>query len=194
VDLIAPAPANDLARRVIAGHLVGLGLPGAALDLLAPALGRDDVPARLLAARAHLRLGQAAQARLALGALEGPEAAELRARAFALNRDFGDAVATLDGQGLEAEAAGYVWPSGDWPRAREAAESPERLAMASYMEARTGAAEAPAPSADPAALAPDQAFQEPVPSLDRPTLDAARRLLAAAAQVEDFVSGLLAEK
>jgi hypothetical protein len=192
-DLIAPAPGNDAARRAIAARLVDLGLPGAALDVIAPALARDDAAARLVAARAHLRLGHGAQARLTLGALEGAEASALRARAFALNGDFTDAVTTLAANGLDAEAAPYAWPSGDWPRARAAADDPARVAMASYMEAVTGAAPPPAPAADPAALAPDQAFREPLPPLENPSLAAARRLLATGSQVEGFVEGLLAD-
>jgi hypothetical protein len=192
-DLIAPGPGNDAARRAIAARLVELGLPAAALDVIAPTLARDDAAARLVAARAHLRLGHGAQARLTLGALEGAEASELRARAFALNGNFTDAVTTLAAKGLEAEASPYAWPSGDWPRARAAADDPARVAMASYMEAVTGAAPLPAPAADPAALPPDQAFQQPVPSLANPSLDAARRLLATGAQLEGFIEGLLAE-
>ena len=65
--------------------------------------------------------------------------------------------------------------------------------MAGYMAARESGAEPPAPAADPAALAPEAAFQEPLPSLADPSLDAARRLLAAGRQVEDFVEGLLEE-
>ena len=90
--------------------------------------------------------------------------------------------------------ATYAWPSGDWPRARDAAAGdPQRQAMAAYMTARAGGA-APEPSADPAALEPDLAFQEPLPGLDRPSLGAARRLLSAGPQIGGFVEGVLAEE
>ena len=38
---------------------------------------------------------------------------------------------------------------------------------------------------------PVAAFREPLPSLERPSLDAARRLLASGAQIEGFVQNLL---
>ena len=102
-------------------------------------------------------------------------------------------VAALTASGLDA--ASYAWPSGDWTRAQDAAAGdPQRLAMAAYMNARTGGAAAPAASADPAALPPDQAFQEPLPGLDRPSLGAARRLLSAGPQIGGFVEGVLAEE
>ena len=86
----------------------------------------------------------------------GAEAAELRARAFALAGAYGEALATLADRGMAAAAAPYAWPSGDWPRARAAAaDDPARLAMAAYMTVSAGAAAAPAPSPDPAALAPE---------------------------------------
>ena len=191
--LIAPVPANDAARRAIAGRLIELGLPKAALAMLAPAYARGDAATRMLAAEAELRLGDGAAAQAALGELPGPEAAALRARAFALGGDFRAAETTLDAAGRPAAAAPYAWPAGDWPRARDTAERPDRVAMAGYMAARENAAAPPAPAADPAALAPEAAFQEPLPSLVDPSLDAARRLLAAGRQVEDFVEGLLEE-
>ncbi len=168
-DLIARAPGDDPARLAIATRLVDLGLPDPALATLGPALAAGDDAARLLAAKARLRLGQPDQARAALGTLEGPEAAEIRARSFALDGAYGQALATLADHGLTTEAAPYAWPSGDWSRARAAAAAdPERLAMAAYMTAKTGEAPPPAPSEDPAKLAPDAAFQEPLPPLEQP--------------------------
>ena len=51
----------------------------------------------------------------------------------------------------------------------------------------------PCPAEDPAALAPEAAFLEPVPALDRPTLSAARRLLSTGPKVDSFVQGVLAD-
>ena len=186
-DLIAPIPANDPARRAIAARLVALGLPNAALMLLAPATARGDPAAQLIAADAEVRLGRGAAARAALGDVAGAEAAELRAQAFALDGDFRAAASAA------ADGAPYAWPAGDWPRARDAAQAADRAAMASWMAAQTGGGEPPAPSPDPAALAPEAAFREPLPSLVDPSLEAARRLLATGTQVEGFVEGLLAE-
>ena len=61
------------------------------------------------------------------------------------------------------------------------------------MDVAAGNAPAPAPAADPATLSPDLAFQEPLPPLDRPSLDAARRLLSSGGKIGGFVEDVLAE-
>ena len=174
--------------------MVEIGLPEPALGLVAPAASAGSVGARLVAARGELSRGRPEAARAALGPVEGAEAATLRARSFALAGAFDQALATLAERGMAEAASSYAWPSGDWSRARAAAaEDPARLAMASYMTVRSGAAAAPAPSPDPAALEAEAAFQEPLPPLDAPSLDAARRLLATGDKVGGFVEGVLAE-
>ncbi len=192
-DLVARAPDDDPARTSIARQLIALGLPDPALRMIAPELATGAEPARLLAAEARLRLNEPDAAHAALGGLAGPESAQLRARAFALSGAYDRAQAALARGGLAAQAGTYAWPSGDWSRARAAAESdPERLAMASYMTVKAGEATPPAPAEDPASLAPADAFQQPLPSLDRPSLEAARRLLSNGGQVGGFVQGVLA--
>ncbi len=188
---IGRAPAQDAARMSVAARLDALGLPRAALDALDPAVRRGGAEARRMAAAARLRLGEPDAALAVLGDIGGPEAAELRARALARSGDFGGAVVALDVEGFPAKADDYAWPSGAWPRAAETAETPERAAMAEFMAARTGGAARPAPSDAPEALEPVAAFREPLPPLDRPSLDAARRLLASGRQIEGFVQDLL---
>lgn len=188
-DLIGPAARNDPARREIAVRLLDLGLANAALEILAPASDRGNARARVLAARAHLRLGDGDAALALLADNRDAEAPALRARALAQTGRFGEALETLSAEGLDDD--GYVWPSGNWTRARETADSAERMAMASYMAARSGETEAAAPAEDPAALGPDEAFQQPVPSLERPSLGAARALLATSQQVTGFVADVL---
>ena len=187
--LIRPDPANDPARLTIARHLLGIGLPRAALDILAPATARGAQPARARAAEAHLRLGDPDAALAELANIDGAGAAELRAHAHALKGDFAAAARVLADAGLASEAANYAWPSGDWPSV--ATEDTSRAAMAAYMAARDGTGPAPAPTAEPASLSPALAFQEPLPPLDRPSLDAARRLIASSRQVEGFIQGVL---
>jgi hypothetical protein len=190
-DFVAAAPADDPARDAIASRLLDLGLPEPALAMLPGAADPADAR-RLIAARARLRLGEPEAARAALVAMPEPEAAELRARAFALSGAWDRALATLDNRGLHAAAAPYAWPAGNWSRARAAlAADPERLAMATYMLRRDGEAAPPPPSPDPSALAPAAAFAEPLPPLDRPSLDAARRLLAAGGPIGGFIEGVL---
>lgn len=200
-DLLGPAAENDPARRTIAARLIGLGLPSAALDLLEPLRGRADPAARLLAAEAHLRLDDAEAARADLADLAGPEAADLRARAFAKSGDYAEAVAALPradpGDSVAATDAGadYLWPSGDWAGIRDQDGDPARVAMAGFMAARAGAAPPPQPAeiaASPEGLTAEAAFQAPLPRLDVATLGAARSLLANGKQVSGFVEDLLA--
>jgi hypothetical protein len=193
-DLLGPAPSADPARAAIAARLLRLGLPEAALTTIDPAARRGGEAARRISAEAQLRLGHGDRARAALVGLDGPAAADLRARAFAQGGEFDRAMAELDSEGLDARAAAYAWPSGDWPRARDAAADPDRLAMASFMAARGGSAEnpGPVPADDPAPDDAAQAFREPLPRVDPPSLVAARRLLSNGRQVGGFVQGLLA--
>ena len=189
-DLIAAAPAADPARRSIAGRLVELGLPSPALRLIGPALAAGDRRARLVGAEAQLALGRGAAARATLAGLNGPGAATLRAEAFALDGAHGRALALLDGR-TDAGADGHAWPAGAWERVADAAGAPPgRRAMAAYM----AGGPAPAPAADPAALPPDLAFREPVPDLSRPSLEAARRLLAVGPKVGGLVAEALGEE
>lgn len=193
-DLVATTAPRDPDRRVIADRLVALGLPAPALEMIDPALAFGDRPARLTVARAEVGLARGAAARAALGPLGGPEATDLRARAFALTGDYAEALTTLADRGLSAEAASYAWPSGDWTMARDTAvPDSARWAMASYMVTRTGAAPAPAPADDPAALDAAAAFQQPLPSLDRPTLAAARRLIATGPKVGTLIEDALGQ-
>ncbi len=185
------APAQDATRMRVAERLDALGLPRAALDTLDPAVRRGGAEARRMAAAARLKLGEPDAALAVLGDLSGAEAAELRARALARRGDFAGAAVALDVEGFAARADDYAWPSGAWPRAAEAAETPERAAMAEFMAMRADGTARPAPSDAPEALEPVAAFREPLPSLERPSLDAARRLLASGAQIEGFVQNLL---
>ncbi len=193
-DLLPDDPDTDAVRRAIARRLLDLDLASPAREIIAPALVRDDADARLLDAEAALALGQTVAAQEVLAGLEGDSAAMLRARAFARDAEFDAAQAALIEAGLEAEAEALAWSSGDWVRAAAAAaegEDEARLAMARYMEARADPALAPPPAPDPAALTGAEAFVDPLPSLDRPNLAAARRLLATGRELEDFVAELL---
>ncbi|HMQ93854.1 MAG TPA: hypothetical protein PKA33_12775 [Amaricoccus sp.] len=192
--LVSADPANDPARRAIARRLLDLGLPQGARAMVEPAAARAGEAARLLLAESWLRSRESARARDILAGIEGPEAARLTAEALALDGDFAEAGAVLREAGLPDAADAYAWSSGDWPRARdEAAPDPGRQAMAEFMVAQTAPEEARPASPDPSALDAEEAFVEPLPALERPSLDAARRLLATGRQVEDFVQALLAK-
>jgi len=189
-DLLDTTPASDPARLAVGRHLIETGLPHAAAEIVAPAAVRDDA-ARLVLGQALVRAGEPTRARRVLTGLDGPDAAATRARALALEGDFVEANAAL-----AAPAAGpapYAWPSGDWDRARTAAPRPEQRALAEYMASRE-ARGAPRPaSAAPETLPPPEAIAEPLPSLERPSLASARRLLATGRQVGDFVETVLTD-
>ena len=193
-DLVTATAATDPARDAIAAKLIDIGLPQPALAML-PASKEETDARRLISARARLRLGEPTGARATLASMPEPEAAELRARAFALDGAWDQALATLDSRGLDAVAAPYVWPSGAWSRIPDtAAEDPKRLAMARYMMLRSGEAAPSPPADDPAALPPEAAFAEPLPPLDRPSLAAARRLIATGGQIGGLIEGVLADE
>jgi len=187
--LLATTPAADGARRAVAGHLVALGLPNAALDLLAPPLARGDGAAARIAARALLDLGEPDSARALTAPQRGPEALALRAEALARGGDPAAALALLARNGLEAATQPLAWPAGDWLRASTDARS-ERAAMARFMASRTGAA---AGTGTGVADSPETAFAAPLPPLATPSLAAARSLLVTGPQVGDFLGARLGE-
>lgn len=188
--LLDPGPRDDEARRVIAAHLIDLGLPRVAAGLLEPAIGRGAPATRILAARADLALGRDMAALALLAGLGGPEAAELRAGALALSGDYAGAADALRAAGLDTEASDYAWSSGDWSRAAAGTQDPERRVLADYMAGRTGPARA-ASGEEPTAPDPEQPFLAPLPRLDQPSLEAARRLLASGPGVGGMVRSLL---
>lgn len=185
--------ALDPERRIIAGRLIDLGLPNAAIDLLAPATLRGDAAALRLVASAELALGRPAAALAALAGLEDLEAVRLRAAAHAAEGDPGRAAQALRTAGLAEEAAAYAWLASDWEAAGAAAakDDPARAAMAAYMAARGTPRGAAPPEAE---LTPEAAFRLAPPALGRPSLGAARELLASGRQLDDFLDGVLAEE
>lgn len=191
-DLISGAPENDAPREKIARNLLDLGLAQAAERVAIPAAGRRP-ESKLVLAQAYLTQGETEKTRKVLEGMTGPEAADLRARSYFLDGDFAAAQAELDAAGLADEADAIAWPSGDWPRAQAAAISPAEASMARYMATQAGLADLPAPSQDPAGLSSEEAFVEPLPPLEDPSLDAARRLLATGGQLEDFIQQLLSD-
>ena len=190
-DLIARTPARDPARRAAAARLVALGLPLPAPAALAPALALDDPAARLVAAEAELALGETEAVRAILGGLGRAQARSRCApgpspsTADMTRRSRCSPKRACGGSRRLRPALGRL-AAGARGGGRSAA-----TAMAGHMTARTGTAGAPAPSSDPAALAPDAAFQELLPSLAGPSLGAARRLLSTGLRIGGFVSDVL---
>ncbi len=186
--MIGPAPVNDAPRIAIAGHMTDLGLPNAALGLLAPAVDREVAGARLLAARVHVGMGRPEPALALLQGLPGEDAGRLRARAHAQRGEYDLALTEMGTAAPAEETLPYAWASGAWERVSASTDDPERLAMAAFMQAR-GEDTAPPARLDPAS--PAAAFVAPVPSLDSPSLRAAYELLDNGRRVGGLVQGLL---
>jgi hypothetical protein len=190
--MIGPAPVNDPPRIAIAGRMTDLGLPNAALGLLEPAVDREVAAARLLAARVYVGMGRPDPALALLDRLPGEDAGRLRARAHAQRGEYDLALAEMSAAAPAEEALPYAWASGDWDRVAAGTADPERLAMAAFMQARgedASAGAAPPSDLDPAS--PAAAFRAPLPSLEEPSLRAARELLDTGRQVGGLVQGLL---
>ncbi|WP_424930857.1 hypothetical protein [Amaricoccus macauensis] len=191
-DMISTGPQNDVARQKISTNLLELGLAQAAERMVIPAAGRTE-EGRLLLAKSYLTQGETEKTRRVLDGMTGEAAADLRARSYFMDGDFPSAQEELDGAGLTDRAGSVAWPSGDWTRAKDAASNPETAAMAEYMASRSGVGQSLLPSDDPASLDPQEAFVEPLPQLEDPSLDSARRLLATGEQLENFIQSLLSE-
>ncbi len=189
-DLLSRRPENDAARINVARHLLDMSLPNAAVDVLDPAMGRND-EARILMARAHLNQGNYGSARKTIEGDESQQAAEVRARSWAMEGQFDRATEILEDADLSAEAASLAWQAGDWVTVTETETDEQRSTMAKYMAASDGLVEQPPLTEDPSELSPPQAFLEPLPQLDSPSIDATRRLLATGNQLDDFVAEIL---
>lgn len=193
-DLLAAERSADPARLAAATELSGIGLPNAALRLLAPALARGEAPVRLAAAAAELALGRPEAAQALLEGLDGPDAALLRAKVLARQGDFRAALAELDRGGVPDEArARLAFAGGLWSEAL-AADDPLERVMAAYM-AGPAAPPAPAPAAgtaDPALPDPYRAFLA-APRPDAPvTLGLARETIDIARATRELLAGRLA--
>jgi hypothetical protein len=101
-------------RRGAAERLLALGLPEAALPLVDDLA--SDADARLVAARAWLRLDQAGTALARVAGLEGPDAERVRAEAYEALGDPGTAARVLDSLGDGEAAVAAAWRAGDLDR------------------------------------------------------------------------------
>ncbi|MEM8569625.1 MAG: hypothetical protein AAGG56_01840 [Pseudomonadota bacterium] len=192
-DFLSGGVENDVPREQIARHLLDLGLARAAEQIVMPAAGRR-AEGKLLLAQAYLTQGDTETARKVINGMPGPEAADLRARSYFLDSNFSAAQDELDTAGSTVEADAMAWPSGDWERAQRTANNPAQASMAEFMVQQLNGANSIDASPNPEELAPEEAFVEPLPQLNDPSLDAARRLLATGNQLEDFVNSLLEEQ
>jgi hypothetical protein len=186
--MMSDAPANDPTRVAVGARLLDLGLPRPALAVVGPAEARGSEPARLVAARARLALGEGAEALETLAGLGGEAAAALRARAHALTGAFDAAAAELGAAGRAAEAVPYAWAGGDWDQAASSPD-PVQASMAAWMAALEGGGAAAAVSP----LTQETAFRLAPPSLDRPSLAAARTLAEQGREVGGVLEALLVQ-
>lgn len=181
-------------RGRIAGHLLEIGLPGPAITILADS--DSDAPARLIAARAKLRLDRPEAARNLLADRHDSIAADVRARSFAQELAFEEALAALPAH--SDLTTDYAWAAGNWDATSVASvadpDTPHAV-MANYMRNRNavdidneldlnG-------SQDLVDLTPEAAFLAPIPPLDHASLLAARRLIGTAPAIEEYIVGVV---
>ncbi len=187
--MMSEAAANDAARVTVATRLLELGLPAPALTMVAPAEARGSRAARIVAAQARLALGESAEALETLAGLAGGDVASLRARAHAMAGDFAAAATEVEAAGMAAAAPSYAWAGGDWARAAGSAD-PLQAAMAAWM---AGGADAETPADLPAPLTPEAVFRLPLPSVERPSIAAARSLVEGGRDVGGVLAAILTD-
>ena len=158
------------ARPAVAG--AAAGRPGAGR--------RATAPARLVGAQAQLALGRGAAARATLAGLNGPgvgDAARRGLRPRRRARPRAGAARRPRATPAPTATPGRPAPGRGSRRGRRAARRARDGGLHGAAARRRRRA------ADPAALPPELAFREPVPDLSRPSLEAARRLLAVGPKV-----------
>lgn len=179
-------------RTRIAEHLVEIGLPAPASALLADF--EPNARTRLVAAMAELRLNRPEAARTLLADRRDPAAADLRARTFAQELAFGEALAALpDSSDL---AADYAWAAGDWDTTlttNAADPVAPHAVMAEYMRSRGTAEDERRLEVilGSSELKPEAAFLAPLPPLNRPSLMAARQLTRTSPTIGDYITNFL---
>ncbi|RMF39636.1 MAG: hypothetical protein D6754_04990, partial [Alphaproteobacteria bacterium] len=191
-DLLASDASADPARLVVAAALIGIGLPNAARDLLAPALARGSDAARLTAATAALAMDEPAAAQKLVEGLDSREAELVRAAALARGGDYHAALAALPADAPEPLRARYAFAAGEWDRAQGVADPVDRL-LAAYMAGRDPAQLAPeAAPADPALARKGQDFLTRPETEGPVTLEAARRTAELARSARELLAGRIA--
>lgn len=162
-----PPGTDAAATNAVAARLLTLGFPDRASAMLSgPAEGADQSERRFLRAEAGIALGRPELVETALAGIEGPRAAQLRARALAAGGDFGAALAAAAASPEAPADSGAAWRAGAW-QALGAQDDPLLRAVSDAM------------------LAPVE-----VPP-DTPPLAERRSLLAQAAETRALTSQLL---
>ncbi|MFN3259464.1 MAG: hypothetical protein ACE37J_02785 [Pikeienuella sp.] len=192
-DDISTDMAGDEARRRIAEELTSVGLANAALAFLDPALRRGAPGVRRAAARAHLALGDAEAALVALEGVGGAEAERLRAAAEDLaGRPEAalDRLSALGGAAPEDQAA-LALRAGAWAQA-SVAGAPERRLLAAFM-AGEEAETALRPELEAAAPGAAAAFLDPPAMEGEVTLGAAESVMNASRAVREAIKEALGD-
>lgn len=179
-------PADGAARLTIAAHLLDLGLPDLAIDVLGDVL-KTSTDGQVLAARAELaRFNPAATLRLLQGREDGP-ALELVAAAFAQQGLHSAALDALTRAGVQneprADAAflAGAWDQVDHATPNSAAELARYMALRGVEELTNG--DLP--------QSPAEAFLHPMATAQPNTLDAARATLDANRASRAYLESLL---
>ncbi len=174
-DLLAQGPKGDAARLRIAQEMAAIGLPEAALDVLAPNLSRPHAaPARHIEAAAYVQLFEPEQALAVLGEDSSLGAYKIRLNAHLQMGDYAAVAALLnDPHAKDISLTDVALRAGDWEKIQDAGAVG---ALASYVQ---GAAQSEA--------------LPPMVADESPTLRAARSLLADNARSVRVLEDVLAE-
>ncbi|SEA56072.1 hypothetical protein [Rubrimonas cliftonensis] len=128
--LIGDGPEADAARVAVARNFASVGVENLGEALLAPALRRGDIDARLAASDAALAAGAPERALDHLDGLIRPDAAKLRALAYAALGRAPEAARAARESGDAEFAATMAWRAGDWAGAAKAGDADRRIVAA----------------------------------------------------------------
>ncbi len=174
-DMLDQGPSGDAARLKIAEEMAAIGLPETALDVLSPNLARATAEARYVQAAAYVQLFEPGQALAVLAEDESLPAYKIRLNAYLQMEDFA-AVARLlnEEHAKDISINDVALRAGDWAKIQDAGAVGT---LASYVQGE----DAPVAEALP-----------PMVADERPTLKAARALLANNGESMRFLEGVLA--
>lgn len=130
LELIGDGPEADAARVAVARNFASVGVENLGESVLAPALRRGDSEARLAASDAALAAGAPERALDHLDGLVRPDAAKLRALAYAALGRAPEAARAARESGDAEFAASMAWRAGDWAGAAEAGDADRRIVAA----------------------------------------------------------------
>lgn len=184
--------AGDAARVKAATELTKIGLANAAIEMLAPALGRGAAATRLAAARAEASLGRHESALETIAGLTSAEAVGIRADAFEALGRMADARAAAETLSGDADAGDRAFRIGDWSGARDGSDRSRRI-LAAYMAGADGGGDEAEPLLDDVDQDAADAFLTPPAVAEDVTLRDAQSVRDASETVRAIIEEALGD-